>query len=80
MEDDKLKQWQKHWLKMSVEKQFDTAVSIIKNLPKDGKYHFSITVDKEILPLSSSRSLSTVQRNDAEVLWVLQTSYARTMQ
>ena len=35
---DPLKQWQDKWLKMSVEKQFESAVSIIKNLPKDGPY------------------------------------------
>ena len=28
---------------MSIEKQFETAVSIIKNLPKDGKEAFKIS-------------------------------------
>ena len=41
--DPKLEKWQKHWLKMSIEKQFETAVSIIKNLPKDGKEAFKIS-------------------------------------
>ena len=38
MSDDQLMRWQNKWLKMSVEKQFESAVSIIKNLPKDGPY------------------------------------------
>ena len=29
--------WKTKWFSMSVEKQFETAVSLIKNLPKDGK-------------------------------------------
>ena len=31
--------WKTKWFSMSVEKQFETAVSLIKNLPKDGKVH-----------------------------------------
>ena len=33
-----LDKWKQNWLKMSVEKQFETAVNIIRGLPKDGPY------------------------------------------
>ena len=33
---DQLEKWKQKWLKMSVEKQFEAAVNIIKGLPKDG--------------------------------------------
>ena len=34
----KLNKWKESWLKMAVAKQFETAVNIIRNLPKDGKF------------------------------------------
>ena len=37
-EIDKLTLWKEKWLKMSISKQFETAVSIIRGLPKDGKF------------------------------------------
>ena len=34
---EKLEKWKINWLKMSTHKQFETAVNIIKSLPKEGK-------------------------------------------
>ena len=37
--DLKIDTWKTKWFSMSIEKQFETAVSLIKNLPKDGKVY-----------------------------------------
>ena len=37
-ENNKLERFKHHWKNMPVHQQFETAVGIIKNLPKDGKF------------------------------------------
>ena len=37
-ENNKLERFKHHWKNMPVHQQFDTAVGIIKNLPRDGKF------------------------------------------
>ena len=39
-ENNKLERFKHHWKNMPVHQQFETAVGIIKNLPKDGKLVF----------------------------------------
>ena len=36
-ENNKLERFKHHWQNMPVHQQFETAVGIIKNLPRDGK-------------------------------------------
>ena len=35
---NKLNLFKEQWQKMNIQQQFETAVSIIRNLPKDGMY------------------------------------------
>ena len=41
-ENNKLERFKHHWQNMPVHQQFETAVGIIKNLPKDGKFSILI--------------------------------------
>ena len=35
---EKLEKWKANWMNMTIQKQFETAVNIIKSLPKDGEW------------------------------------------
>jgi len=65
---------------MSIQEQFEAAVKIIQNLPKNGKRNRLTTCSSLNNCPTPKRSLSTNEGYDADVLFLLQTSYPGSMQ